>query len=78
MTNRLWRRARLALAGGVSGTLFQFGGCDPTVRAALEDGIISVANSLLAAVLQAILQLFQEAQQGTTAALTDALASTLA
>jgi hypothetical protein len=78
MRNQFWNRARLALAGGATGTLFQFGGCDPTVRAALEDGIISLANSLLAAVLQAILQLFQEGQRDNATALAAQLLQTVA
>ncbi len=51
MTNR-WRHAIATLVS--AGTLFQFGGCDPTIRATLEDGIINVSTSLLTAVFQAL------------------------
>lgn len=39
-------------------TLFQLGGCDPTLRATLEDGAINVSTSLLTSVLQAVVQVF--------------------
>ncbi|GEM_PF-1612446 len=38
-------------------------GCDPTVRATIEDGIINVSQSLFASFLRALIELGEEAQQ---------------
>lgn len=52
-----WRGAFIALpAGG----LFLLGGCDPTLQQTVENGIITVSNSLLASLLQAVLQVITE------------------
>ncbi len=51
-----WRLAMLA-----AGSAFFLGGCDPTLRATVENGIISSSTAFLGSLLQAILQLVQEA-----------------
>lgn len=62
-----WRRVAL-LTGGAT---FFLGGCDPQIRATVEDGIISVSTSLLSSLLQAFIQLAQEADQQTARLMTD-------
>lgn len=59
-----WRRLALLAAGT---TLF-LSGCDPQLRTTVEDGIISVSTSLLSSLLQAFIQLGQEADQQTARA----------
>jgi len=51
-----WRLSILA-----AGSALFLGGCDPTLRATVEDGIISSSTAFLGSLLQAILQLVQEA-----------------
>lgn len=53
----LWWRISLLAAGST----FLLGGCDPQLRATVENGIITSSTSLLASVLQAIVQLAAEA-----------------
>ncbi|MEW6198362.1 MAG: hypothetical protein AB1601_06830 [Planctomycetota bacterium] len=60
--HRWWRW--VVAAGGV--TLF-LGGCDPTLRTTVENGIINVSTSVFGAILRALIELGQEAQSGTTA-----------
>jgi hypothetical protein len=62
-----WRRVALLAAGAT----FFLGGCNPELRATVEDGIISMSTSLLSSLLQAFLQLAQEASDQTARALTD-------
>ena len=58
---RLIRRIRrYSLAAIAAGATFQLGGCDPTIRTTVEDGIITASNSLLAAFLRAIVELGAE------------------
>jgi hypothetical protein len=45
-----------------SGLLLFLCGCDPTIRATTENGIISLSQSFLGAFLQALIQLGAEAQ----------------
>ena len=47
-----------ALAAGMT---FFLGGCDPQLRATIEDGIITTSTSLFASVMQALIQLAAEA-----------------
>ncbi len=47
--------ARRAAALTATGLLF-LGGCDPTTRAIVEDGIITVSTSLLGALIQGFFQ----------------------
>ncbi len=61
-----WRRFALLTAGAT----FLLGGCNPQLRGTVEDGIISMSTSLLASLLQAFLQLAQEANDQTARALT--------
>jgi hypothetical protein len=53
----------LRLATLATGTAFFLEGCDPSVKTTIENGIINVANSLLTAFLQALVQLGAEASQ---------------
>lgn len=47
------------------GTSLLFGGCDPTLRATAENGIISVSQGLLGSLLLALTELFQESNAAT-------------
>ena len=51
-----WRRLALLAAG----TTFLMSGCDPQLRATVENGIISMSTSLLGALLQAVIAVAQE------------------
>ena len=62
-----WRRLALLAAG----TTFFMSGCDPQLRATVENGIITVSQSLLASILQAFIQLGAEADAPTARLLTD-------
>jgi hypothetical protein len=62
-----WRR----LAWLTVGTTFILSGCNPELRATVEDGIISMSTSLLSSLLQAFIQLAQEANDQTARVLTD-------
>jgi hypothetical protein len=55
----------LRLATLASGSALFLNGCDPSVKATIEDGIITLANSFLTALLQAFVQLGAEAAQTT-------------
>lgn len=70
------RRALLALSG--AGTVALFEGCDPTLRATAEDGIITTANGLFASLLRALIELGQEQPQQTVQAILDPLLHALA
>ena len=48
----------LTLAGG--GTLLQFSGCDPTLRATFEAGIIDAVTAVFGSFLQAVVELITE------------------
>ncbi len=54
-----WLR-RMALLSS-AGSLFFLDSCDPTLRTTVENGIISASNSLLASILQALVELGAEA-----------------
>ena len=47
----------LRLATLAMGTTFFLNGCDPSIKATIEDGIITLANSFLTALLQALVEL---------------------
>lgn len=71
---RKWlnRAGRWRLIAAAGGTTFFLEGCDPTIRTTVEDGVITTVNSLWAAVLRALIELGQEANdQGTARVLTD-------
>jgi hypothetical protein len=60
---------RLSLiAGALSGSLLFLNGCDPQTRQTVENGIITASSSLLAALLQAVIALWKEANASTTTA----------
>lgn len=50
----------LRFAPWLVGTSLLFGGCDPTLRATAENGIINLSQALLTSFLSAITQLIQE------------------
>ena len=52
-----WQRAALLTAGAT----FFLGGCDPQLRATIENGIISASTSFFASLLQALIELAAEA-----------------
>ncbi|MFQ5806689.1 MAG: hypothetical protein ACE5I3_09585 [Phycisphaerae bacterium] len=62
-----WRRLALLAAGAT----FFLSGCDPQIRATVENGIITASTSLLGALLQAFIQLGQEANDQTARLLSD-------
>jgi hypothetical protein len=62
-----WRLAALTAAG----TTFILSGCDPQLRATVENGIITLSTSLLTSVLRALTELAQEAGDQTAHVLTD-------
>jgi hypothetical protein len=66
LTNRATWTRLLLLAGG---SLFFLNGCDPTLRATVEDGIINSSASLVGALVRALIELGSEAQTTTTAQL---------
>lgn len=54
---------KVALASAALGTTLQLGGCDPTIRATVESGIINATTSFLTTFYQALFQVLIEAQQ---------------
>ena len=62
-----WRLA--ALAAGAS---FILGGCDPGLRSTVENGIITLSQSLLGSILQAVIGVAQEAGNQTARVISDA------
>lgn len=60
MRIRRWFGVRMAAAA--LGTSLLLGGCDPTLRATVENGIINSSTAALGSVFAAMLQLFQEAR----------------
>ena len=59
---RMMQRGHLIrFAAMASGGLFFLNGCDPTLRATVENGIITTSNSFLASLFQAVLQVGAEA-----------------
>ena len=57
---RRWRRRMLAGVLLLALTVPQIGGCNPTLRTTVEDGVINLSTALLSSVLQAAIQLAQE------------------
>jgi len=58
----------------VIGGLLVLTGCDPTTRAAVEDGIIDASTGFVGAFLQALIELAGEQQQQSAALLIDSVA----
>lgn len=63
VTRQKVRWLRLATLG--MGTTLFLNGCDPSIKATIEDGVITLANSFLAALFQAFVQIGAEAAQTT-------------
>jgi hypothetical protein len=59
-----WRLTVLA-----AGATFILGGCDPQLRGTVEDGIITLSQSLLGSILQALIAVGQEATSQTASAI---------
>lgn len=57
------RRARMLAL--LLGSPFLLGGCDPTIQATVENGIINVSTSLLSSTFQAITGLLGERLDAT-------------
>lgn len=66
-TRALWWRLTLAASGIILLT-----GCDPTTKAAIQDGVINASTSWLTALLQAMIQLGTDTSS-TTAMLIDSV-----
>lgn len=49
---------RRGFALALAASLIALTGCDPTIRATVEDGVINVSTSLLTSVAQAVSQVF--------------------
>ena len=56
MRNRLGRVGNGWLLAAASGLLWLLCGCDPTIKATAENGLITVSQSFLTAFLQAAVQ----------------------
>jgi hypothetical protein len=54
------RLHRLGLLAAAGATLFQFGSCNPTIRATVEDGLITLTTALFSSFVEALLQVVQE------------------
>lgn len=54
------RKLRSFIAAMACGSAFLLGGCDPTLRATTENGIINLSTALLNALVQATIQVYQE------------------
>lgn len=62
-----WRWLALATAG----TTFFMSGCDPTLRTTVENGIITLSQSLLASLLRVFIDLAKEKSSQTATLLND-------
>lgn len=58
-----WRLATLA-----AGSVFFLGGCDPTLRSTVEDGIITLSSSFVGALIRAAINVAAEGPEGGTTA----------
>jgi len=62
-----WPRLALLAAG----TTFILSGCDPQLRATVENGIITLSTSVLSSVMRALLELWQESSAETARLLSE-------
>ena len=63
MFQRASRRIRVFIAASLLGASFFLGGCDPTLRATTEQGIINLSTTALSSVFAALIELATEANQ---------------
>jgi hypothetical protein len=63
---RLCKRGGLYAVLSIAALVPMLGGCDPTTRAAVEDGVITTSTSLLGSLFTAVLNLALESASGTT------------
>lgn len=59
-------KAMLKIAAWLCGTTFILGGCDPTLQATVEDGIIASATSFTTSFMAALIQVLTEARNAGT------------
>ena len=64
LTRTRWGRLLVASA---SGTVFFLQSCDPTLRATIEDGIITSSASFVGSLIRAMIEVAAEQQSTTTA-----------
>ena len=62
-----WPRLALLAAG----TTFILSGCDPQLRATVENGFITLSTSVLTSVMRALIELAQEAGEETARVLSE-------
>lgn len=73
MLNRNARGRQWRLAAALAAGLAFLSGCDPTLQATIEDGIITASSSFVGALIRALIELASEANAAATAQLfTDA------
>lgn len=58
MSGSIRQRLTIKALGLLTGTSLLLGGCDPTLQATVENGIINVSTSFLTALLQAVAQVY--------------------
>lgn len=61
MLGRARTKCNVWLVAAVGGLLLFLTGCDPTLQATIENGIITTSQSLFASVLRALINVAQEA-----------------
>ena len=68
MANRGFNRRWLSILTTVAlgGSMFQLGGCDPTVRTALLAGLNDTTNSLLVTISDAFFLSLEDDEEGDT------------
>lgn len=66
MRARLGRTGERVLVLMVCVGLLALAGCDPTLKATIEDGVITASQSLFGAFIQAVIQVAQETATGSS------------
>jgi hypothetical protein len=66
MRARLGRTGERLLVLIVSVGLLTMAGCDPTLKATVESGVITASQSLFGAFIQAVIQVAQETETGSS------------
>jgi uncharacterized protein (DUF2236 family) len=66
MTSKLTAAFRRFVALAAGGSVLFLEGCDPTLRATVEDGLITASTSLFGALLRAGTELFGEVRDALT------------
>lgn len=63
---RIAKAAQVKIAAWLCGSTLFLGGCDPTLRATVEDGIIASATSFTTSFMAALIQVLTEARNAGT------------